>query len=91
MGAHYTEGFGVNVALVAALPWLVWFMLVGFVRRAGGGMNHPPVQRTPLPASRKALFWLMVVVFIAIFMPVPIRESFTGEVPDAPAVTAVAP
>ena len=91
MGAHYTEGFGVNVALVAALPWLVWFMLVGFVRRAGGGMNHPPVQRKPLPASRKALFWLMVVVFIAIFMPVPIRESFTGEVPDAPAVTAVDP
>jgi membrane-associated protease RseP (regulator of RpoE activity) len=91
MGAHYSEGFGVNVALVAALPWLVWFMLVGFVRRAGGGVNHPPVQAKPLPRSRKALFWLMVVVFIAIFMPVPIRESFTGEVPDAPAVTAVDP
>ena len=91
MGVHYREGLGFYIALVASLPWLVWFALVGVVRRAGGGANHPPVQPRPLPTSRKALFWLMVVVFVAIFMPVPIRETLTGEVPDPPAVTATNP
>jgi hypothetical protein len=27
-----------------------------------------------LPRSRRALFWLMVVVFVGVFMPVPMRE-----------------
>jgi membrane-associated protease RseP (regulator of RpoE activity) len=93
MGAHYRPDFGYNIALSAAIPWLVWFMLVGFVRRMGGGANHPPVQARPLPASRKALFWLMVLVFAAIFMPVPFRETTTGEepAPEPAPTTAVNP
>ncbi len=91
MGAHYREGVASSVALFASLPWLVWFALVAAVRRAGGGANHPPVQPRPLPASRKALFWLMVVVFVAIFMPVPFRETITDEAPPPSAETAVNP
>jgi len=83
MGPRYRQDFGYNIALSAAVPWLVWYLLVGLVRRMGGGANHPPVQTKPLPRSRKVLFLLMVAVFVAIFMPVPFRETVTGEEPAA--------
>ena len=51
---------------------------------ARGGANHPPVEQKPLPRSRKALFWLMALVFVGIFMPVPFRQSITGEAPPIP-------
>jgi len=51
-------------------------------------MNHPPVDDTPLPASRKLLFWVMVVVFVGVFMPVPFRATLAGTPPPAPAPTA---
>ena len=64
---------GMFIAMIAALPWLIWFALVGLMRRLTGGVNHPPVDDKPLPRSRRALFWLMVVVFVGVFMPVPMR------------------
>ena len=64
-----------SIAMAAAAPWLVWFLLVGLMRRMTGGVNHPAGRRQPLPPSRRALFWLMVVVFVAVFMPVPFRDS----------------
>jgi membrane-associated protease RseP (regulator of RpoE activity) len=91
MGAHYRAGFAFETSVSAALPWLMWFVLVGVVRRAGGGVNHPPVQPRPLPASRKVLFWLMVIVFVSIFMPVPLRQSVTGDDRPAETTTAVDP
>jgi membrane-associated protease RseP (regulator of RpoE activity) len=91
MGAHYRELVAVGISLGAAVPWLIWFGLVGVVRRVSGGVNHPPVQTRPLPASRKALFWLMVVVFVSIFMPVPRREAITGDPPAPDTTTAVNP
>ena len=45
------------------------------MRRMSGGVNHPPVDDEPLPRSRRALFWLMVVVFVGVFMPVPLRPD----------------
>ena len=77
-----------SIAAGAALPWLVWSLLVSILRRASGGMNHPPVDDTPLPASRKLLFWVMVVVFVGVFMPVPFRATLAGTPPPAPAPTA---
>jgi hypothetical protein len=74
-----------SIAAGAALPWLVWSLLVTILRRASGGMNHPPVDDKPLPPSRKLLFWLMVVVFVAVFMPVPFRTTLVGARPPAPA------
>ena len=40
------------------------------MRRMTGGDYHPPVDDKPLPRSRRGLFWLMVVVFVGVFMPV---------------------
>ena len=43
----------------------------------------------PLPPSRRALFWLMVGVFVLVFMPVPFRSTFVGGVaPPPPAAVA---
>jgi hypothetical protein len=88
-GGHWNEGIARTIALVAALPWLIWYMMIRILRAASGGVNHPPVEESPLPPSRKLVFWLMVAVFVGVFMPVPFRASFAGG--DAPPTTPPAP
>lgn len=66
------------LSLFAALPWLVWFGLVHLLRRASGGIDHPPVDEEPLDARRRILFWIVVTVFALIFMPVPFRATLAG-------------
>ena len=78
-GAAWRFGPGASIAMAAATPWLVWFLLIGLMRRLTGGVNHPQVDDQPLAASRRALFWLMVIVFVAVFMPVPFREVMAGQ------------
>jgi len=78
-GAAWRFGPGASIAMAAATPWLVWFLLIGLMRRMTGGVNHPQVDDQPLARSRRALFWLMVVVFVAVFMPVPFREVMAGQ------------
>jgi hypothetical protein len=70
-GSAWRLGPAAIVAMNAAVPWLIWFVLVGLMRRMTGGVNHPAVDDKPLPPSRQALFWLMAVVFVGVFMPVP--------------------
>jgi membrane-associated protease RseP (regulator of RpoE activity) len=65
----------VNIAVAAGEPWLIWFILLAVLRRLSGGIDHPPVDDRPLPASRAGLFWLVFVTFAIIFMPVPMRPS----------------
>jgi membrane-associated protease RseP (regulator of RpoE activity) len=78
-GARWDSTVGVSIALGAALPWLVWYLLIRIVRRLSGGVNHPAVDdATPLPLRRRALFWVMVAVFVSVFMPVPFRATFIG-------------
>jgi Zn-dependent protease len=79
-----------SIPIAAALPWMVWYLLVGLLRRLSGGINHPPVDDQPLPASRKLLFWVMAAVFVAVFMPVVYRTTLAGIQPppeDAAALT----
>ena len=78
-GAAWRFGPGASIAMAAATPWLVWFLLIGLMRRLTGGVNHPQVDDQPLAPSRRALFWLMVIVFVAVFMPVPFREVMAGQ------------
>jgi membrane-associated protease RseP (regulator of RpoE activity) len=68
-----------EIAAGAASPWLVWFTMILIIRRLSGTVDHPPVDEgAPLPASRRALFWLVVLVFVAIFMPVPLRMTMAA-------------
>jgi membrane-associated protease RseP (regulator of RpoE activity) len=57
-----------------ALPWLVWVVLVGLMRRMGGGRYHPPMGAEPLSPRRRALCALVAAVFVLLFTPVPMRE-----------------
>jgi membrane-associated protease RseP (regulator of RpoE activity) len=54
-------------------PWLVWAVILAVMRRYAGGRYHPPVGDDGLPASRRGLFWLMVVLFGLLVVPVPLR------------------
>ena len=78
-----------SVAVPAGLQWLIWYAMLGLLRRLSGGIDHPPVDDRPLPRSRDRLFWTVVASFVLIFMPVPIRTNVGAtarpqlEVPDA--------
>jgi len=53
-------------------PWLVWTILLGWMRRSAGEY-HPPVGETPLDPTRKKLALGMLVLFVLIATPVPFR------------------
>lgn len=78
---RWNRDLGLSIASGAALPWVIWFAMISIIRRLSGRADHPPVDDRPLPASRRALFWLMVVVFVAIFMPVPLRMTLAAAGP----------
>jgi membrane-associated protease RseP (regulator of RpoE activity) len=80
-GLGWSRSIALGIAGGAALPWLVWFAMVAVIKRLSGGFDHPPVDDQPLPASRRLLFWVMVVVFVGIFMPVPFRAIMVGSAP----------
>lgn len=54
--------------------WLVWGFIVLLLSR--GQLRHPPVLDVyrPLPASRRWLAWLSLVLFILTFAPAPFRS-----------------
>jgi membrane-associated protease RseP (regulator of RpoE activity) len=62
-------------AVPGAAPWFVWAVLLLGMRRLQGGVYHPPVGPDPLSPSRRALFWLVVVVFLLLFTPIPMRTT----------------
>jgi membrane-associated protease RseP (regulator of RpoE activity) len=85
MGLPFDRHTGLVIGVGATIPWLMWYVLVAIVRRLSGGVNHPPVDDEPLPRSRRALFWLMAIVFVGIFMPVPYRMTYTPPQTDGAA------
>ena len=85
LGQIPTEEFSpIKVAIAAAMPWMVWAVLLWVLGRLAGGFDHPPVNdRVPLPPSRNALFWIVAVIFALIFMPIPLRDSVNFAPPPA--------
>jgi membrane-associated protease RseP (regulator of RpoE activity) len=53
-------------------PWMVWTILLGWMRR-NAGEYHPPVGETPLDPTRRKLAFAMLVIFVLIATPVPFR------------------
>jgi membrane-associated protease RseP (regulator of RpoE activity) len=56
------------------LVWLVWFGLLGLMRRLQGGVDHPPTEPGELSFGRRAVAVLCLVLFALLFMPTPLRE-----------------
>jgi len=80
----WTWSAGAAIAFTGALPWLIWFIIVAIVGRISGGGDHPPVDDEPLPRSRRVLFWVVAVAFVAILMPVPYRPLLGADPLSAP-------
>jgi hypothetical protein len=76
-----------QIAIPAGLQWLVWYVMLGLLRRLSGGIDHPPVDDRPLPRSRSVLFAAVVATFVLIFMPVPLRASVGALAPPASITT----
>ena len=55
------------------LPWLVWAAMILIMRNLAGGSYHPPTDATPLSPWRRRGGWALLVIFLLIFMPVPMR------------------
>lgn len=56
----------------AGMTWLVWWALLSFINRIGGG-KHPPTNTEPLSPTRQKLAIAMGIVFVLLFMPSLIR------------------
>ncbi len=58
-----------------AMPWMVWSIAIAIMRNVAGGEYHPPVGGPPLTAGRRRLVWVMSLVFLLLFAPVPMRPT----------------
>ncbi|HTE53869.1 MAG TPA: site-2 protease family protein [Kofleriaceae bacterium] len=61
-------------ALFASMPWLVWAILLAFLRRMSGGIYHPAVSGPEPTHGRRVLVGVMAIVFLLLFTPVPMRQ-----------------
>ena len=62
---------------LGALPWLIWAALLVWMRRMGDGVYHPPVGDVPLTPGRRRVAVLVLVIWILIFIPIPMRPPLT--------------
>ncbi|MBZ0237470.1 MAG: site-2 protease family protein [Deltaproteobacteria bacterium] len=62
-------------AAVSVMPWLIWALALTGMRSLSGGEYHPPVVGPPLDRARRRLAIAMIIVFILLFVPVPMRAS----------------
>jgi membrane-associated protease RseP (regulator of RpoE activity) len=58
--------------------WFVWFVLLHLMRRLSG-KQHPPVDPGPLSPARTIVGVVCMVLFVLIFMPVPMRTLVIPE------------
>ena len=80
-----SAGGGIRDALMYAqsglLPWLVWTVLLGWMRRQAGEY-HPPVDDAPLDPRRRRYATAMLVMFFLIAMPVPFRSALCQDLQE---------
>jgi membrane-associated protease RseP (regulator of RpoE activity) len=56
------------------VPWLVWTLMLAWMRRQAGEY-HPPVGEAPLDPRRRAYALAMLIIFLLIATPVPFRSA----------------
>jgi membrane-associated protease RseP (regulator of RpoE activity) len=57
------------------LVWGVWFFLLHGLKRASGGVGHPPTEPGELSPMRKGVAVVTLVLFVLLFMPTPLRQQ----------------
>jgi membrane-associated protease RseP (regulator of RpoE activity) len=60
----------VGEAVANSLFWLVWYGFLWLLVLMGG-RKHPPFEPGPLSPGRRAIAWLCLAIFVALFMPTP--------------------
>lgn len=72
--AHGRSWLGaLSYAKDGVIPWVVWALLLGWMRRSAGEY-HPPVGARPLDPTRRRLALALLVLFVLIATPVPFRQ-----------------
>ncbi len=59
-----------SIAWSAASPWLGWWLILGLVGRASGGV-HPPTDDETLSPKRRLVALGTLALFVLLFMPTP--------------------
>ncbi len=72
LAAHKPWG-EVAEALTSGLNWLVWFALLWLLTR-GPRAAHPPTDDETLSPVRRAIAWGTLVLFVLLFMPIPLSQ-----------------
>lgn len=66
------------VAVGNAMPWLIWFLLLGLMGRFMG-REHPPCEPGALTKTRRYVALGCLVLFAALFMPTPMANGYESE------------
>jgi membrane-associated protease RseP (regulator of RpoE activity) len=69
----HPDRFHLAIALGNSVFWLEWFIVLGVLGRFSG-KDHPPFEPGPLSGWRRAVGWLTLAIFVALFMPTPIAQ-----------------
>jgi hypothetical protein len=62
------------LAISNSMFWLVWFVVLGVIGKFSGDWRHPPCEVGELSRARRAVGWLCLVLFVALFMPTPLTQ-----------------
>jgi membrane-associated protease RseP (regulator of RpoE activity) len=71
--AGHTWTSSLEYASSGLIPWVIWTLMLGWMRRSAGEY-HPPVDDVPLDGKRRIAAFAMLVLFVVIATPVPWRS-----------------
>jgi membrane-associated protease RseP (regulator of RpoE activity) len=74
-------GDALSYASSGVLPYLVWTLILGWMRRQAGEY-HPPVHDAPLDPRRRRYAFAMLVLFFLIATPVPFRPALCQDLAE---------
>src|SRR5262249_54757016 len=74
-------GGALRYASYGLSPYLVWTLLLGWMRQRAGEY-HPPVHDAPLDPRRRRYAFAMLVIFFLIATPVPFRPALCKDLAE---------
>jgi membrane-associated protease RseP (regulator of RpoE activity) len=74
-------GDALSYASSGVLPYMVWTLILGWMRRQAGEY-HPPVHDAPLDRRRRRYAFAMLVIFFLIATPVPFRPALCHDLAE---------